>query len=70
MLHPTVLLACQTDKGPQDRLLLQLCEVSQACQAYSTEAARLQHVEKQQVQQLFDEMADSLSPLLQKAING
>ena len=48
-------------------LLLQLSEIVQACQVYSTEASRLQHADKQDLQQLFTELGNSLTPALQKA---
>jgi len=48
-------------------LCLQLSELIQSCQDYSTEASRLQHAEKQSVQDLFDELRDELLHGSQKA---
>ena len=47
---------------------MQLSEIVQACASYSSEAARLQHADKQAVQQLFDEFSSELAPALQKAV--
>ena len=48
-------------------LCMQLSELIQSCQDYSTEASRLQHAEKQSVQDLFDELKDELLHGSQKA---
>ncbi|KAL0048046.1 hypothetical protein WJX82_006459 [Trebouxia sp. C0006] len=47
----------QTYKSTKRRVL---SELIQSCQDYSTEASRLQHAEKQSVQDLFDELRDEL----------
>ncbi|DBA94363.1 TPA: hypothetical protein ACH3X1_001969 [Trebouxia sp. C0004] len=54
----------QTYKSTERRVL---SELIQSCQDYSTEASRLQHAEKQSVQDLFDELRDELLHGSQKA---
>ena len=68
LLHCTKCIALSSSASEEPlSCVMQLSEIVQACANYSSEAARLQHADKQGVQQLFDEFSSELAPALQKA---